>query len=313
MLPVIRWIISLAAGLALPAIPAQAASFDCAKASTEIEKTICSDPALSQADERLAEAFASALTATLNPQGLRSEQEEWLAGRDKLTAVAALRTTYQTRIAALTASVDKWRAVAKDVTAESAQKTCVVPPDAPDGTPCQVEAFGSVEGDTALRYQLQIYKDGDLRLGGGIVVFRATGQRLAPIVAAATDTAYYGEPSLIASPVGRLLVIPGHLDGTGNINIGLVYLYDGSPLRDIDTESWQRDLGRRLPHGWAVWKGIYPRYRTLTASTPIWQTTDGNCCPTAGRADIRLKLQDRHLVIDDLKITKGAEAADSVR
>jgi uncharacterized protein len=308
-----RWMIFLAAWLVLPAIPAQAASFDCTKASTEIEKTICADPTLSQADERLTEVFASALAATLNPQGLRSEQLEWLAGRDKLTAIGALRTTYQNRIAALIASADKWRAARKDVTLESAQKACVVPPDAPDGTPCQVESFGKVEGDTALRYQLQVYKDGDLRVGGGVVVFRVTDQRLAPIVAAATDTAYYGEPSLVASPVGRLLVVPGHLDGTGNINIGTVYLYDGAPLRDIDTESWQRDLGRRLPHGWSVWKGIYPRYRTLTASTPIWQTTDGNCCPTAGRADIRLKLQDRRLVIDDLKITKGPEAADSPR
>ncbi|WP_160296756.1 hypothetical protein [Sphingomonas sp. ERG5] len=36
--------------------PAGAASFDCAKASTRVEKLVCSDPQLSRLDERLAAA-----------------------------------------------------------------------------------------------------------------------------------------------------------------------------------------------------------------------------------------------------------------
>ena len=41
----------------------------------------------------------------------------------------------------------------------------------------------------------------------------------------------------------------------------------------------------------------------------LWQEGDGNCCPKAGRADIRLGLRDRRLVIEALKITKGENAA----
>ncbi len=308
-----RRTIFLALCLLLPAAAAQAANFDCAKASTEVEKTICADPDLSKADERLAGAFASALAVTLSPQELRQQQLAWLAERDALPDIEALRQTYQNRSDVLAKSIDKWRAIREDVTLEAAQKVCVVPPDAPDDTPCLVEAFGSVEGDAALRYQLQVYKDGDLRMGGGVVVFRVTGQRLTPIVAIAGETEHYEAPNLLPSAVGTLLVVPGYLEGTGHFNAEAVYLYDGGQLSDIDTEGWRRDLTRRLPHGWAVWKGIYPRYKTLTATTPIWQTTDGNCCPTAGRADVRLRLQDQRLVIDELKITKGADAADSLR
>ena len=59
---------------------------------------------------------------------------------------------------------------------------------------------------------------------------------------------------------------------------------------------------------WRQWKGIYPDYRALTASTPLWQKGDGNCCPTAGRADVTLGLEAERLVIRDLKIVKGADA-----
>jgi hypothetical protein len=45
------------------------------------------------------------------------------------------------------------------------------------------------------------------------------------------------------------------------------------------------------------------------AETPLWQDGDGNCCPTAGRAVIRLGLRDRRLLIEDVKIFKGADEA----
>jgi hypothetical protein len=48
----------------------------------------------------------------------------------------------------------------------------------------------------------------------------------------------------------------------------------------------------------------------MTASTPLWKTGEGNCCPTGGRADIKLRLVGKMLVIDRLKVTRGADAAD---
>ena len=59
---------------------AQAASFDCAKAASAMEKLICADPALSKADEVLAEAYASALKP-LSEDGrkaMRDSQRQWL-------------------------------------------------------------------------------------------------------------------------------------------------------------------------------------------------------------------------------------------
>ena len=59
---------------------ATAASFDCKKASTWVEKTVCSDEVLSQFDDQLAKAYHDAL-ASLSPEGQKETKEyqrKWL-------------------------------------------------------------------------------------------------------------------------------------------------------------------------------------------------------------------------------------------
>lgn len=61
-----------------------AQAFDCAKASTETEKLICSDRALKQADDELGEAWrkARALLGETEFKTLRQNQRTWLKTRD---------------------------------------------------------------------------------------------------------------------------------------------------------------------------------------------------------------------------------------
>ena len=127
-------------------------------------------------------------------------------------------------------------------------------------------------------------------------------QPLTPLVLAAVDTAHFSAPQFAQSR--RLLVIPGYLEGTGNFNAELVYLLEGGQFHEVDTESWLKELQRRLPKGMGAWKGIYPDYDSLTAETPLWKDGDGNCCPTAGRAFIHLELKDRRLAIVDVQIKR---------
>ena len=294
----LAWLCLSAAG------PAGAASFDCAKTTTAVEETICEDPALSKADERLAEAYVSAMSVTLAPGALETEQSQWLSQRNKLIGADPLRLAYKSRIEELTETADKWRKVPREISAERAEKTCVLPPDPPDGS-CRVESFGSIDAasDEALRYQIQAYRDGDLWSAGGVAIFRATSGHLTPLVLAAVDSAHFSAPRFAQS--GRVLVIPGHLEGTGNFNAGLVYLLEGGQLHAVDTESWLEELRHRLPKGMGAWKGIYPDYNAFTAETPLWKDGDGNCCPTAGRAFIRLELKNRRLATVDVQIKHG--------
>jgi len=82
------------------------ASFDCAKATTKIEKAICKDQRLCELDEELAILYKG-LRNSLNPRGkelLKQEQRYWLKERNSKYAdanVDSLISSYEKRISAL--------------------------------------------------------------------------------------------------------------------------------------------------------------------------------------------------------------------
>jgi uncharacterized protein YecT (DUF1311 family) len=114
-----RLVAALAALLLLAvAAPATAASFDCAKARTKVEKLICKDPQLSRQDEDLAKAYGEALKLWDGQIAayVKMNQRGWVGSRaleppgmsgggilctDDETALPCLRTIHADRIAVL--------------------------------------------------------------------------------------------------------------------------------------------------------------------------------------------------------------------
>lgn len=80
---------------------AQAASFDCAKAASKIEKMICADPELSKLDEEMVPFYVDAIKYTADPAGLKIEQRQWLKSRDACEGTDCLTKAYRSRIVAL--------------------------------------------------------------------------------------------------------------------------------------------------------------------------------------------------------------------
>lgn len=104
--------------LALCASGSQAASFDCTKAATAVERTVCASPRLSSLDGELATAFRTMLGRVANPTALRERQRDWLAERDACPDEACLERLYLRRVAALrsgTQSIEATRAAALGV------------------------------------------------------------------------------------------------------------------------------------------------------------------------------------------------------
>lgn len=86
---------------------AHAASFDCARASTNIEKVICGDKELSKLDEKLSVAYKSALASGINQKTVRESQRDWIEQRrnrcDQYVktlshVTTCLKTAYEERI-----------------------------------------------------------------------------------------------------------------------------------------------------------------------------------------------------------------------
>jgi uncharacterized protein len=78
-----------------------AAGFDCSKAASKAEKTICADPVLSDYDSQLSRVWRTALKQTRHAKELKADQQAWLKQRDQCEDWACLRSEYTRRLAML--------------------------------------------------------------------------------------------------------------------------------------------------------------------------------------------------------------------
>jgi len=79
-----------------------AAGFDCNKASTLVEKAICSDSELSKLDDLLMISYKEALGNISDTDKLKSEQRDWLSNtRNKCQDADCLKRAYNKRISAI--------------------------------------------------------------------------------------------------------------------------------------------------------------------------------------------------------------------
>jgi uncharacterized protein len=81
------------------------ASFDCAKASIQIEKTICSEKQLSKLDDLLSQVYKKAALSAANKSALKMEQRSWLKNiRNICQTAGCLENAYKERITALSST-----------------------------------------------------------------------------------------------------------------------------------------------------------------------------------------------------------------
>jgi len=84
--------------------PTIAASFDCTKAASKIEKLICSTPEAADADRRLTAAYSAAKSKSADPSAVKADQVAWIKQqRNACGDAACLLKTTEARIQALSA------------------------------------------------------------------------------------------------------------------------------------------------------------------------------------------------------------------
>jgi uncharacterized protein YecT (DUF1311 family) len=75
-----------------------AASFDCAKVSSTVDKMICENAEISAEDSNLAEAYRHARENSREKKDLIKSQKEWLKKRNKISDPILMLLTYRNRI-----------------------------------------------------------------------------------------------------------------------------------------------------------------------------------------------------------------------
>ncbi|NTZ81700.1 DUF1311 domain-containing protein [Burkholderia metallica] len=155
---------SLAAAALLMPVAAHAAGFDCAKAASPTEKTICADTALSKLDGDLSAAWKRALAKGGDTAALKAAQLKWLKQRDQCGSDAScLGDRYRERLASLNGT---------PLAAERWQQTWYLDSDNP--------SFGGVLTFTGaaprLHFELSANNGANTgELGGGVVLHGDSG------------------------------------------------------------------------------------------------------------------------------------------
>lgn len=94
------------------------ASFDCAKAQSFRERTVCANSQLSRLDEMLASDYRGALVSSKNPEELKLSERTWMVRANGCVEVTCLVDAYSERISQL----------------QNVGPTDAVTPDLPQGT-----------------------------------------------------------------------------------------------------------------------------------------------------------------------------------
>lgn len=133
-----------------------AASFDCAKAGTKVEKFICGDAELSKLDEELNAAYKAALQDEKQAEYIKQVQKLWMKERNGCADAGCVRTAYRDRISKLTGTSNAAGASAQARAAPrmSQQKTA-----SPDFVNKETYALAMSKNDEMCNHMLQLMND----------------------------------------------------------------------------------------------------------------------------------------------------------
>jgi uncharacterized protein len=76
----------------------QAASFDCAKASTKVEKIICDNPEISMLDDELSASYKTALQDDKQADSIKHAQKQWMKERNGCADADCVQRAYEARL-----------------------------------------------------------------------------------------------------------------------------------------------------------------------------------------------------------------------
>ena len=295
---------ALALLFAAAAPAAEAASFDCAKARTKVEKEICATPALSRLDEQLAAAYRAVMARTPTPAEVSLHQRWWLRERDNGPEGAtpegpytgdALAHHYRQRLDELNGLRTRDASAPAHFPVARLGRACTPM----SKRPCRVTGSGRVAaaaGAPELHYQLEQHTADDSWETGVVVFAPAAVGQLRPLL----WTYGYGEhraPRLLRSPAGWLLLAPWQdEESTGETPFRAV----GGRWRDIETNDVWTELQKRVGEDrWA--EDVNYDWERFAATAPLrWSSGQEG---SAGTARVTYALEGDRFVIRAFAVT----------
>ena len=267
-------------------------------------------PALAQLPPPSAElnaAFEAARAASPTSPQLEADQRQWLHYR-ALDEYGYGADGDEGRVQDLNSRAQRDQAL-REVTVPSPEALGACIGSALKG--CSSRAAGwlsSPDGDR-LFWQLQDGFTDENGITGGFMLL--SGGETGPVRprAWAFEGYRYEAPTLLLVGGEMYVAVAGRMQGTGNGNADALFRWSpdaAEPLVQVDNWSWSEQLAERLPTGLEVWKGVDYRYADgeILAWTKLWQSNDGNCCPSGGEATLGFEIRDDVLVLGGVNVNE---------
>jgi hypothetical protein len=118
---------------------------------------------------------------------------------------------------------------------------------------------------------------------------------------------YYEKPEIVEVNKTDVLILNIAVDGTGAGNESEYFALRDHKWQPIEAESWELELGKKIPAGLEMRKGIWPDLTTMTAGTGLYKPDDANCCPTGGEAKVDLALENNKFVLKSVSFSPSRE------
>lgn len=98
-------------------------TFDCAKASSRVEKLICANPQLAKLDVELLENYRQAIALELDLNALKATQQAWIKLRNACIDAACVNTSYSNRLVELKSQISLAQNVQKSKSSTTESST----------------------------------------------------------------------------------------------------------------------------------------------------------------------------------------------
>jgi len=95
----------------------------------------------------------------------------------------------------------------------------------------------------------------------------------------------------------KVLVTHDLVSGTGNFYVEEYWTFDNQGPIPLDQGIIDETLKKLLPKEKSVWKGGGFDIGKMCYAQSVWQDGDGNCCPSAGKVQIKFALENHQLVV----------------
>ncbi len=181
-----------------------------------------------------------------------------------------------------------------------------------DCTECKVisvQSFADIDGQklSLARYEYSWSKESGLKeCGYGSVVMKEVSSRFAPIWGAFGSAKNSEEPKIFQLNGTSFISIPIRYSGTAAAQNDGLLSFKNDQWHEVDTQTYQADLKKRIPASLSIEKGLYPDYSKMTVESGLWKKNDPNCCASGGQFTAKLSVANDRLVVTDYKqnITK---------